>query len=88
MLVFAIPTGLPYGYYILLRWIICASSAYIAYLAAEQEKKLLIYIYGALAIVFNPIFQLYLGKDIWVIVDGVAILLFIISLFTIKPAKK
>lgn len=84
MLLIAIPVGLPYGYYVLLRWIICASAAYLAYLSLEQKKEVFTWLFGLTALIFNPIIPLHLGKDLWVIIDFLAALLFGVSLFAIK----
>lgn len=80
MLIIAIPKGLPYGYYVLLRWIMCGLSAYIAYLNIEKQNRFFSWAFGILAVIFNPIIPLYLGKDIWVIIDLIAILLFFLYL--------
>jgi len=87
MLLIAIPSGLPYAYYILLRWVICGAAIYISILSSDQEKQYLVWIFGTIALLFNPIFPFYLGKGIWVIIDAIAALLFFISLFIVKPYK-
>lgn len=69
---------LPYGYYQVLRLVVCGASAYLAFLAFSAKRKsvcgeLLV----ANAIVFNPIIPVYLSREIWSVLDIVsAVLLF------------
>ena len=87
LLLIAIPTGLPYGYYIFLRWIISLSSVFIAYKAYERGKNTWIYIFGGLAILFNPIVPVYLDKSVWVSINLTSVVLFMIFGFS-KSNKK
>lgn len=43
---------------------------------------------GGIAILVNPIIPVHLTKDIWVIIDLIVAILFIVSIFTIKPKKQ
>jgi len=79
---------LPYGYYIFLRIVICIISCITAYLSYESEKKSLIWIFGIIAILFNPIVPIYLDKDVWVIIDFIVGIIFIISIFITKIPKE
>ncbi|MFA4844486.1 MAG: DUF6804 family protein [Candidatus Margulisiibacteriota bacterium] len=85
MLLVAVPVGMPYGYYILLRWFICGASAYNTYLSYEQQKRVFVWMFALLAILFNPIFPIYLDKELWVIIDFISVVIFFVSLFIIKP---
>ena len=38
MLLLAIPSIWPYGYFVILRWVVAGSAAYIAYLAYEANR--------------------------------------------------
>jgi hypothetical protein len=88
ILLIATSNGLLYGYYTFLRWAICITSILVGYAAYRLEKIGWVFIFGAVAILFNPIAPIYLNKDTWVIIDmGVAIL-FLISMFFIKEKKK
>ena len=61
-----------YAYYILLRWIVCITAIYIAYLSYEAEKEYWTWVMGIIALIFNPLIPFHLGKDIWVVVDFIA----------------
>lgn len=64
---------LPYAYYELLRWAICAGAAYMAYEAVATRRMVGWAIgLGILAVVFNPFESLALGRGGWAIVDVIA----------------
>jgi hypothetical protein len=60
---------LPYGYYMLLRFIACGVFAWAAFVTYEQNEQVLPWVFGILAIVFNPIIKIHLPKEAWAIVD-------------------
>jgi hypothetical protein len=85
MLLLAIPSEIwPYGYYILLRWVVTGAALFILWIAYELEKKTWLWIMGAIAILFNPIAPIYLDKGNWVVIDLIVASLFLISIFKIK----
>jgi len=84
VLLLAIPSIWPYGYYQLLRWIILSIGAYLGYLSIKKENFTWAIIMGAIVIAFNPFFPFYLDKEIWVIIDLIASVLFLISIWKIK----
>jgi len=72
----------PYGYYQILRWIVCASSVYLAYIYHESNKKTVwIWIFGVTAVLFNPILPIYLTREIWHPINLIVAVIFFISLF-------
>ncbi len=71
----------PYGYYQLLRWVILSAGAYTAYLAYNSGKNLWAWIFGAVAVLFNPIIPFYLSKDTWQSINIIVAIIFFISLF-------
>jgi len=75
---------MPYGYYTLLRLVACGVFAFAAFVAFDRKSKTLPWVYGLLAVVFNPIIKIYLPKEVWVLIDvGAGILL----LATAKAVK-
>jgi hypothetical protein len=74
-----------YGYYQFVRFAATAAFAYLAYSANEQSKKNEVFIYIALALLFQPFVKIALGRTIWNIVDVVVGLGLLISLI---PTKK
>jgi arginine exporter protein ArgO len=71
----------PYGYYQLLRWAILIIGAYSVYLAYEIRKISWAWIFGIIAVLFNPIIPITFSKDIWQIIDIIVAIIFFISLF-------
>lgn len=68
-----------YGYYMFLRLVCCGIFAYFTFDYYEKEIEPWIWIFGGLAIVFNPILPLHLGKELWMIVDGISVILIGVS---------
>jgi len=87
LLLIAIPE-LPYGYYTFLRIAITILSVYMIFVAMGSNKVGWGWIFGGIAILFNPLFPVYLTKEIWVVIDIVVGLIFIISIFAIKLPLK
>ena len=71
----------PYGYYQFLRWVILVIGAYSAYLVYNTEKKIWAWIFGIIAILFNPIIPLTFQRDIWQTIDVIVAIIFFTSLF-------
>ncbi len=75
-LLLGIPPIWPYGYYMLLRLIVCAVAAYCAYMLRNQSQKML-WLMVIIALLFNPIALVALPKIIWIPIDfAVAITFF------------
>ena len=83
-LLLAIPTFWPYGYYILLRWIVSASAILLVWIAYNLKKTFWVFLMGMAVILFNPIIPIHLDKETWVIIDFIVAILFLISIFKIK----
>jgi hypothetical protein len=73
MLGFAVTGKHPYSFYVLLRWICCAVFAISAFTAHKQYRDLWVWVFGVLALLFNPIVPLHLQRDTWQGVDWSAI---------------
>ena len=78
---------LPYGYYILLRWVVCISAIFSAWVANELGKKSWLFLMAIIALLFNPLVPIHLDKGTWVIIDFIAAILFLVSIFKIKPKE-
>jgi hypothetical protein len=57
MLVSAAVGRHPYSFYTLLRWICCPVFAYSAFAAHERNRMPWIWIFGTLALLYNPLFR-------------------------------
>jgi hypothetical protein len=78
---------MPYGFYQLVRFVALAGFAILAYKANEQGQKTEAIIYVCLAILFQPLIKIALGRELWNVVDVVVGIGLILSLF-IKPKAK
>ncbi len=67
---------MPYGYYQLMRVIIFCVSAHIAIHEKDRNSELWFWIFIACAIIYNPIFKLSFGKELWPFVNIVTTALF------------
>ena len=62
---------MPYGYYQLVRWVALVGFAVLAYKSYEDENIVLAIVYVGLAILFQPVFKIALGREVWNVVDVV-----------------
>lgn len=70
--------SMPYGFYQLVRFVAFVAFAYLAYNSNQRKDQTEVFIFIALALLFQPFFKIALGRTIWNIVDVVvAIGLFI-----------
>lgn len=70
---------LPYGYYVLVRFVAMFGFAVFAYDYYEKQQKTLAVTFGALALLFQPFVKIALGRTMWNVVDvAVAILLIVL----------
>ncbi len=87
LLLLAIPSWWPYGFYTLLRWIICAVSIYVAYGFYKSKLTGWTFVFSAIAVLFNPIFPFYLDKSSWVGIDFISAILFFLASYSTKKVK-
>jgi hypothetical protein len=78
--------NLPYGYYQFVRIAGLIGFAYLAYQAHEQGRQTEMFIYGGLALLFQPFFKISLGRQMWNVVDVVVGIGLLISIF-MKPKE-
>ena len=72
---------MPYGYYEAARFIGMLGFALLAYYCNQQNKKIEVIIYIALALLFQPFIKVALGRTIWNITDVIVSLGLVISIF-------
>lgn len=67
---------LPYGYYMLLRFIATGVFAWAAFVAYKRKNEAFPWVYVVLALLFNPLIKIHLPKEFWAVVDvGAGVLL-------------
>lgn len=72
---------MPYGFYQLVRFVALVGFSILAYQSYENENKYLTITYIGLAILFQPLIKISLGREIWNIVDVIVGIGLIVSLF-------
>ena len=83
MLVVAVGS-LPYGYYQSLRWATCGIAVFVAFKGLEWKQMWATWLFGAVAVLFNPILPIYLTREIWRPIDMTCALLFGLSILLLR----
>jgi len=86
MLLLALPSGWPYGYYQILRFVVCGTSAYMAYQCYTDKNQKWTWLLGVIAVLFNPILPIHMDKESWAVIDVIVAAIF--TIFLIKFKKK
>jgi hypothetical protein len=69
ILLFVCLLDLPYGYYQLVRFIALIGFSILAYDSNTSGNKKEVIIFLSLAILFQPLIKIALGREIWNVVD-------------------
>ena len=68
---------LPYGYYMLLRLLLCGISLFLVFGAKLNLEDWHRWTLGGLAVLYNPVLPIYLGeKGLWIIANIATVVLF------------
>lgn len=70
---------LPYGYYTLLRLVVCIAAIIVALVAYQRQKAVnwQVVTFGIVAILFNPIIIVALNRGVWAALDIACAALFL-----------
>jgi hypothetical protein len=71
---------MPYGFYQLVRFIALVGFVVLAYFAYKEENQVEMIISIVLAILFQPLAKIALGRELWKIVDVVVGIALIVSI--------
>lgn len=88
ILLFGCLIDFPYGYYQFVRYAALLGFTYLAFNANEKGFSYEVFIYVALAILFQPFIKIALGRTIWNIVDVIVGIGLLASLFLPKQTNK
>jgi hypothetical protein len=80
----AIPSIWPYGYYTLTRIFISIISGALAYSAHKKRNQFWKTTFILITILYNPIVPIYLNKEIWIVINLLTVIIFGISLKLFK----
>ncbi len=79
---------LPYGYYQLLRFVTCGVAMYVAYTAYKWQKVWVVWLFGFVALLFNPLIPIHLSRELWQPIDVLCALTFTVIAITLKNPVK
>ena len=72
---------MPYGYFQFVRFSALIGFALLAYNSNEKVQKIEVIIYVCLAVLFQPLFKIALGRQLWNVIDVIVGIGLIISIF-------
>ena len=76
---FVAVADLPYGFYVLLRWIVCATATALAFDFFRLRIIGWVWGIGILAVLFNPLVPIHFNRETWRILDVLAGIILLIS---------
>ena len=79
--------NMPYGFYNLVRFVAMMVFAVYAYTYYEKKSNKLAIIFLSLAILFQPLLPIHLGRTLWNIID-VIVAIFLIVLYIKENYRK
>ena len=80
---------MPYGYFQLVRLLATIAFGFMSFRFYQERKEAFFYTFGALALLFQPLYKIALGRTIWNIIDViVAIGLILLFIWDWKNGKK
>lgn len=87
ILLLALFDGWQYGFFTILRFVVFATTAYVAWMAYEVQKERWVWIFGFVAVLFNPFFPVHLERDTWVVIDLITGIFLLATTFFFKLEK-
>jgi uncharacterized membrane protein YccC len=84
----ALAPDLPYGYYQILRWVVCACAVFGALIARATRRNGWTGIFAFIAILFNPILPIQFPREVWQPIDVVTGIIFLCSMRLFKELRK
>jgi len=74
----------PYGYFTLLRWVVCATAVYTAYVSTTVNRTPWAWVFGLIALLFNPLIPARIDRATWAYLDVAIGILFLLSVFFVR----
>ena len=80
---------MPYGYFMLVRFVAAIAFGWLAYRYYKNNKVAATWIFGMLALLFQPFYKIALGRTVWNVIDViVAILMIALFVMELRKGKK
>lgn len=77
----------PYGYYQFLRFVVCGVGGYVAWLSYESKRIWAAWLFGLVAVLFNPLVPFHLSREIWQPLDLACAALFLAGAFVSRRTE-
>ena len=74
---------MPYGYYMLVRFVAMVAFGLMAYRYYANHKAIAAVVFGVLALLFQPIYKIALGRVTWNVID-VLVAVLLIALYVLE----
>ena len=87
ILMFICLADVPYGYFQFVRFAALVGFGLLAIAASNEDNQTEMFIYGALALLFQPFFKIALGREVWNVVDIIVGGGLLVSIFISKKTK-
>ena len=84
MLLWALYPENPYGYYLLLRLVLCTICSFLAFRASEIKTDKWVWILVGTAILYNPIIRIHLTREIWSVINITTIVILTITFSSLR----
>lgn len=75
---------LPYGYYQFLKLVVTFSAGFLAICGWQFRSHLMTVVFGLVALTYNPVLPLSLGREIWSWVNVATAAVFMLGLLVIQ----
>ena len=79
--------SMPYGYYQFLRIFITIVAGISTYNSFLSKHRKWLYIFITILILYNPILPIHLNKEIWLPINLLTFIVFLVYIFTKKDEK-
>lgn len=84
ILFLALFDGWQYGFFTILRIVVFTMTVYTAWMAYNKQKYQWVWIFGCIAMLFNPFLPIHFDREIWVVIDSVVGVFLLASIFLFK----
>ncbi len=71
----------PYGYYVLLRLVVCLTAGLLSWLSYKENRIGWAWVMGFIVLLFNPIVPIHFERGVWMVFDVVVAVTLGIFLF-------
>ena len=76
--------GFPIGFYRFVRFVVFGVCGFLAFFCYGNERRIWMVLYAISALIFNPFLPLYLGRELWQVVDLVVGVFLVVSLIAFR----